>query len=143
MAGLFGGPDNYDECIVDKMKGVDLKTWHRFAREPAERACQRKFESKLENNSLIDIDWSDTTDDGVVVNISENNSDFEITKAILKFSEKGCDASVDADFNIQAEAIFSSWIPGKGSAIETVVELSFPRNVHCFRTREVYGKRIK
>lgn len=48
-AGLFGGPNNYDECIIEKMKDIDQKTW-RLIIEPSKRVCERKF--KLNNHRL-------------------------------------------------------------------------------------------
>lgn len=138
MAGLFGGPSNYDECMVERMKGQE-----RYMYSTVKKSCEREFEVKVEKKYLVDLDWTDTTSSGVIVSIGKNDSEFEVTRAALIFSKKSCEESKDTDFNVQGEANFSSWIPGKSSATKTEVKLDNSYSVKCFRTVEVYGRRIK
>jgi len=138
MGGIFGGPSNYDECMVERMKGQE-----RYMYSTVRKSCEREFEVKLQKKYLVDLNWVDTASSGVVVSIAKNNSEYEVTKAILIFSMKSCEESKDADFKIQAEAVFSSWIPGKSAGEKADVKLESAYSVKCFRTKEVYGKRIK
>lgn len=138
IAGLFGGPSNYDECVVDRMKGQE-----KFMYGAVRRSCEREFEVKLDDISSVKLNWTNTTSDGIEVSIGRNDSAYELTKALLMFSKKSCDESKDADFNIRAEAVFRSWMPGKSPNEKAMTKMESPHSVQCFRTLEVYGKRVK
>ena len=41
LGGLFGGPSNFYECIVERMKGQK-----KFMYQTVKKSCEREFESK-------------------------------------------------------------------------------------------------
>ena len=87
-AGWFG-PDNYEECVVDKMKGQDKSML-----KMVEKACEAKFPKPVSvaeyagfgDNKEIKIDWM-----GNVVKVLKNDTTYEITEVIMIFSRKKCD----------------------------------------------------
>ena len=150
-ADLFGGSDNYDGCVVDRMKGQEIRMIN-----TVRRACERDFEVKLSTKAqtAVDIDWTKTTASHITVTIVSNDSDFQIIRAILVFSSKACgDAQGGVfnvfgdfnggDFNVFGEADFSHWMPGSDPNLDARVKLERPTDLKCMRTRELFGKRIK
>ena len=85
-ADLFLGPNNYDECITEKMKGVDIKIWNLIVGEPSIRICERNHETKLKNTRGIDIQWASYETDEATMIIAENSSNFKVTRAKISFS---------------------------------------------------------
>lgn len=86
-AGLFG-PDNYDECVLEKMKGQDKSlTFH------AQNACEKKFPSPKEvygYASELEYDWwSDNSK--LYIKIKKNKGVYNVLRMSLRFTAMSCD----------------------------------------------------
>lgn len=103
MAGWFG-PDNYEECVVEKMKGQE-----RTMRGMVQDACEAKFPRPTSiaefaswgDDRDIKIDWQ-----GQSVRVARNDTPYAITEIALRFSRKECSKTKmvssyreDSDFN--------------------------------------------
>lgn len=86
------GPDNFEECVLDKMKGQNKSMIY-----TARKACEIKFpyEKKLESHKgEIEVSWG-TNAVGVVLTIEKNISKYRITRYKARFSEKMCNDFID------------------------------------------------
>ena len=142
LADLFGLSTNYDECVVNDMKGQD-RTMRRYVT----RSCERKFETRIYKSDSysvppIILTWRSESGE-IIVAIKKNNSDYELTRAILTFSDVPCAQSKENNYKIISEANFSNWIPMQPPKKETSVKLNNANSYSCMRTLELYGKRIK
>ena len=139
-ADLFGGPDNFDECVADKMKGQIASMIY-----TVRRACERKFETELQadQRKLIDIGWSDSTKSNVSVFVEENDSDFVVTRVLLTFSKAECGQAKSEEFDVKVEADFSGWVPGSDPKITTKASVDNATSLKCMRTKSVFGKRVQ
>jgi hypothetical protein len=139
-ADLFGGPSNYDACVAERMKGLE-----RIMFNTVSKSCEREFEVKLapRDKKLVDVDWVNTTETSVEVNIQKNDSDFLITMVVLAFSKKPCEDSEGGDYEIIREVDFKHWMPGRDAKTDATIKFVDTSTVSCFITKEVYGKRYK
>ena len=141
QAQRLWGPSSYDECVAAELaKHQNPREVYRVV----QRACERRFETRL-NNPQVDIIWGYPREvargDWVArLNIRENLSDFEITKATLRFFEEPCE-SPTPDSGVVVTADFSSRWPRGRAVLETEVKLPF--QPQCMETFEYFGKRVK
>lgn len=87
IAGWFG-PDNYEECMLDKMKGQD-----RSMRGIANNACLSMFPRPMQ--ITVFAGFGDDKEiklllDGSNIRIIRNNSPYQITAVTLLLSKKNC-----------------------------------------------------
>ncbi len=82
-AGWFG-PDNYEECVLERMKGQD-KAMIQIAR----KACEKKFpfEKVLDYNyrNNIEISWF-RDDSNLYLEINENHGEYNLTRCNAAFT---------------------------------------------------------
>lgn len=90
-AGLFGA-QNYNDCVLEKMKGQD-----RGMIGTARAACAEQFPQEMplvqgENYTDGDIqyDWCETEDDSITVCVKKNESAYKITKVVLYLRTEEC-----------------------------------------------------
>jgi len=140
VSGILGGPDNYDACIVDRMKGMDKTVIY-----TVQKSCEREFEVilKPDQKKLIHIAWSTSSSKEIGVEIDKNESDFKVTKATLAFSKTECGNTKDEDFSHIVDVDFSDWIPGRGPKTNTSIKFDNPHEFKCLRTKDLYGKRYR
>ena len=140
FADLFWGPDNFDDCFVERMKGQD-----RSMGMVVRRACEREFEVELnsEARKLVNIEWTESTSDSATFTVGQNDSDFKIYRAILRFSEVECGEAKDDDFNITGTVDFSSWRPHTDPRLQATIKLANSSKLKCMRTKVLIGKRFK
>jgi hypothetical protein len=87
IAGWFG-PDNYEECMLDKMKGQD-----KSMRSIANNACLATFPKPMDirvfagfgDDKEIKLLW-----DGSNIEIIKNNSSYQITSVDMLLSKENC-----------------------------------------------------
>ena len=139
IAGWFG-PDNYDECIVDKMKGQEKSMMSRVV-----SACRSKFPQPYsiaeyagwsdKSSKEILIDWL-----GEEVKVVKNDSPYTVTEVILKFSKKDCDeltkSSQPDPFTFYDSPNFSFKIAGSVGRAEQGFN---PAIYKCARLYDVLG----
>lgn len=87
IAGWFG-PDNYEECMLEKMKGQD-----KSMRGVANNACLAMFPKPME--ITVFAGFNDDKEiklllDGSNIKIIRNNSPYQITVVSLLLSKKNC-----------------------------------------------------
>lgn len=87
-AGWFSKPKNFDECVLEKMKGQD-----KSMRPYAVRACRKLFpEVRLSVSEIENIEMSWKSDDSSIsLMIDRNDSNYQITKCEASFSVKTSD----------------------------------------------------
>ena len=139
-SGLFG-PDNYDECLLDKMKGQSKNM-----RQTVNKICERKFPyekviwSSEGNYNYIErdevrVNWSSS--DGRIFATLVNNSEYEITRVTRAIGKvKSCKAGDDiglAEFPFSLTFYFSS-------SLESSAALKNAADMNCSYTKIVYGK---
>ena len=155
-AGWFG-PDNYDECILEKMKDQP-RNMMPYARD----ACEKKFPyekpltphdgsprspefSRLlmlndgENyylDSDLKITWCDTSSSSISICVSKNETDYRITKAIMVFSTK-CEGAKPEDFREKVTFTFSRWRDKSTADVKDAARFK------CMRQIEIYGEWAK
>lgn len=107
IAGWFG-PDNYEECMLDKMKGQD-----KSMRSIANNACLAKFPKPMAitefagfgDDKDIKLLW-----DGSNIKIIRNNSSYQITSVGMLLSKENCAdtrESTESDGDIIRRLIFT------------------------------------
>lgn len=135
-AQWFGGPSNYNECMVEGMKGQD-----RSMSRQVHLACERKFEVELRDALLasIDISWN-TTQSSLIYSVTKNDTDYAITRIIAAFSESPCDKP-QREFKDLYEFNFQGWIPGADPKTEKEIEVSGAGRYRCSMKQRVFGIR--
>lgn len=86
-AGLFG-PSNFEECVLDKMKGQDRSMIY-VARE----ACAKAFpdlEQSLDDESIKST-WCESTKTKQVICVTEQPKNYKITKIEANFYTDKCE----------------------------------------------------
>ena len=128
----FFGPDNYEECVLEKMKGQNE------AMIPtARKACEKKFpyEKVLEYyKDKIEINWY-SDQNSLNLSITENYGDYEITRYKAIFSEKKC-KDVKSSYDYTLEKTFKF----KGRAKSASIIFENGSKYHCMRTEKIWGK---
>lgn len=131
MAFQGCGYENYDECVLGEMKGQQVSM-----RETAERVCERKFPYEKEIYSFmhgdIDIDFTGVSRNSVSIAVSKNETEYRITKAIMKFSKISCEESRDKDFTARVEFKFTK---GKTAA----AHFSGAEEFKCMKKESTFG----
>ena len=137
-SGLFG-PDNYDECLLDQMKGQSNNM-----RGTVNKICERKFpyEKKLwshnTNYNTIEHDQISTSwekSDGRIFLSLVNNSKYEITRVTKFFGKvKSCKRPItEEQLPFELTFYFSS-------SLESSAALKNAADMNCTATKSVYGK---
>ena len=86
-AGIFG-PDNYEECVLDKMKGQAKNLIY-----VARKACEKKFPYEKDLGSYsseYEFSWMPYNDNSVYFSISKNYGEYKITRVNVTFSSSLC-----------------------------------------------------
>lgn len=98
-AGLFG-PKNYDECVLDKMKGQDRSLLYN-----ARSACEREFPSivKLDNNK-IEYTWCESSATSEVICMKNAPKSYKIERIEGLFFYAECGAERQPKPGVTAEA---------------------------------------
>ncbi len=125
LAGWFSD-DNYDECMLSKMKGQNQSMYM-----TAHKACARTFgiEQTINQNG-IKISWDNDRWE-IRLEVEQNTSEFSITKGEFIFSKKPCAESVAVDFDTKATVLFKS-----DKAIQSIMT----NDLKCKKTIELWGK---
>lgn len=137
-SGLFG-PDNYDECLLDKMKGQPNNM-----RNTVYKVCERKFpyekviwssEGTYNYIELDEVRVSWISSDGRIFATLVNNSEYEITRVTRKFGKvKNCNENADmSEFPFSLTFYFSS-------SLESSTTHKNAADMNCSYTKIVYGK---
>ena len=87
-AGIFG-PDNYEECVLDKMKGQAKNLIY-----VARKACEKKFPYEKDLGSYsreYEFSWGYYYDNSVYFSISKNYGEYKITRVSVTFSSILCE----------------------------------------------------
>lgn len=106
--GIFGS-SNYEECVVDKMKGQPANMVSLVA-----QACRKQFppeemlvEGQNYRKGQFVAKWSATSKDTISAAISQNDTKYALTKAEGSFWKLGCDQHLgnpEPDIEVSAEA---------------------------------------
>jgi len=128
FAGFFG-PSNFDECMVDKMKGQDPIMYSNV-----QKLCINKFERELPNYaSKIKYEWGLGLF-GLNITIKENRGKYGLTKLYARFSEKPCKRSIEKDYSEEIKFDFNGHRLGSALAMEA------PKiNYQCIRIQRIFG----
>lgn len=130
-ADIFG-PDNYEECVLEKMKGQNKSMIH-----TARKACEKKFpyEKTLEfYGDKIEISWY-SDQNSLNLSITENYGNYDITRYKSIFSEKEC-ADIKSSNDYTLEKLFKF---KKGIKTATI-NLKGANQYQCMRTVKMWGK---
>lgn len=136
-AGWFG-PDNYEECVVDKMKGQDKSML-----KMVEKACAVKYPKPVSiaeyagfgDNKEIKLDWK-----GDEVLILKNDTTYEITEVIMVFSRKKCEDITNPVLLVNDSDYNSPFVHFKVNDTIGHAEDGFnPTIYQCGRIVNVYG----
>ena len=123
-AGLFG-PDNYEECMLDKMKGQNSSMY-----TTAHKACAKIFKLEQEVFYPIKKEWVYNSG-SITITIIENPTDYNFTRGQFSFSSKECSISQDSDFGEAKDIAFTS---GKRVAM-----FIYPPPM-CMKTIKLWGQ---
>jgi hypothetical protein len=124
-AGWFG-PDNFEECMLEKMKGQNSSM--EFT---AHKACAKLFKLEEEVYFLNDIKKTWGYEAGsITITITENPSNYYLTKGLFSFAPKDCEGAQDSDFGTPREIAFTS---GKRTSVSI-----YPSPI-CMKTLKLWG----
>jgi len=167
FAALFG-PDNYEECILEKMKGQGqgqpsavFRKLFRLAQE----ACEIKFpfEKQLVGYSGgLRVEWSKSRGE-LILEIKENSTKYRITRYRADFARHTCDSKGTESYVIRKGKkipFFNPFLIGLRTRIENPKRIEFifpPGSVvatrktddarkykyMCEDNKEIFGVRIK
>jgi hypothetical protein len=88
----YARPRNYEECMLHEMHGQQP---HMYTL--ANKLCARRFGVEFSINLATSFTW-EPDGEAVRVAVAEPNSDFAITRAFFRFSEKSCAEAKDRDY---------------------------------------------
>lgn len=125
------GYKNYEECVLGEMKGQQASM-----QSTAEKVCERKFPYEKEIYSFwdgeFDIDWSTSYANNISIEITSNETDYNITRAKMKLSTKSCEKSKNRDFN--SVVLFEFESSGSATAFSPKAG-----DFRCMKKDSVYG----
>lgn len=128
----FFGPKNYEECVLENMKG-QVKTMISTAR----KACEKRFpyEKALPfYKDDIEISWYSDSD-SLNLSIKENYGDYYITRYRSHFSKKVCnEVKALADYTLSKTFTFNRGINSSSTAVKNANEYK------CMRTEKIWGE---
>ena len=137
LAGA-AGPGNYNECVLQKIRGQVKSTISR-----ARRICESEFpfEKKLRGyDKKVEIKWWSTSD-SLHLAIQANHGDYRITRFNAKFARKPCNeigGLGSSAYTIIKEFVFDS---GKEEASVYVGEDA--EKYECMHSADIYGIKMK
>lgn len=156
-AGWFG-PSNFDECVIEGMKGQDKSMVRLVA-----KMCEKKFpfEKQLGFDYLgnIKYEWI-PRQESILFKIKENSGDYIVTKIIAKFTTEECDGKKNSNIEnatIKLAGIEFSYaeiksmfpeVP-KRDIVKTIpissdstgsFQIQDGHHFQCMRIQEIYGK---
>ena len=131
--GIFG-PSNYEECVVEKMKGQDKSMVWRV-----EEACEVKFpferEIDLRNSDNFKWSWEQRGTGNVAIKIERNDTVWTITRAKLLVFEGDCNTAPAPNArSAHADLVSSAF------SSELAAPLSSPGAYRC-AVAKFWGKR--
>lgn len=139
MAGLFG-PDSFDECMVDEMKGQSQTVYGHVY-----KVCRERFPIKTEPERRVSISeetfqyrWDQTqysTSQRVSVTSTRNETGYIPTRFVVVLSEKGCQDSGPSDVKHRVELKADVFGLG-GSAI-----VQGANTFGCLWIEQMYGRK--
>ena len=132
-AGWFSKPKNFEECVLEKMKGQD-----RSMRHYAIKACKKLFPIEEEINYIyqqdIEIAWSGVSSSSIELTIEKNDSNYRISKCKASFSIKKCDDVKDfKDYTLTKTFIFE-----KGEK-KSSIKINNANQYECMRKLSLWG----
>ena len=131
IAGWFG-PDNYEECVLEKMKGQNV-----LMIVIVRAACEKMFpyEKKLQNyKKNIEIGWLSEWP-RISLSIKKNYGNYTITRYEASFSTKSCDETEnDSDYTLTKSFVFSDNKKPASISLDNDVKYQ------CMRTNTIWGK---
>ena len=87
-AGVFG-PDNLEDCILEKMKGQDRALY-----PTARAACLKAFPPEVEiDRARLKFTWCESQSESEAVCLDQKPPNVTITKVVGLFYEEKCDAT--------------------------------------------------
>lgn len=123
QAGWFSY-DNYDDCMLGKMKGQD-----RSMHPNADKECKKEF--KVEFSIFTpEIKWSFYGNDTITTVELEPSAEYVVSSGKFTFSDKPCADAKDSDMGKPIEIRF---INNQGSALSGKV-------MHCARALDFRGR---
>jgi len=131
IPGWFG-PDNYEDCVLEKMKGQD-----KVMIATARKACEKRFPFEKELHDYgdnLEIDWL-SLESRLYLFISKNLGEYAVTRYEASFSKKACDEpQTRSDYTLSETFAFS--------AGETLASLDIENadEYKCMRTNSIWGK---
>lgn len=148
-AGWFSGPENYDECMLEKMKGQD-----KSMRGHAMRACRKLFPIEPVEKEIFWIEWSKIktawrqNGSTIEITIEENLSNYNISKIVATFSTQKC-GKEDLEFTLTEDFIFRDENPSRLKKIfsseneewktTSFVQISDNQKYECMREKTIWG----
>lgn len=128
----------YDECVIEKMRGQD-PSMKRFV----SRACEKlyPFEREIQETfhfrkGDIEISWCVKLPPKVSACIERNNSDYRITRAIVRFTKEACGSEIFAMSNSrEIEFVFPERFPKADSTLEEA------ESYQCMHRSKIFGIR--
>lgn len=87
----FLGPSNFEECVLEKMKGQSPSLIH-IAKAACTKAFPKKPVETVINNDRIKYEWCRSDYESEAVCIRKRPDNLEITKIEALFFEDACDA---------------------------------------------------
>ena len=125
-AGWFNY-DNYEDCMLGRMKGQD-----RTMLSTAMKACKKEFKVEDEISYLgrdMTRTWS-YNQNSRDIKITDNTTDYNVTKGQFSFSAKACEESKESDFE-QTQTVELSGSP--------FIVFLYPAPL-CMKTLRLWGK---
>ncbi|MCP4021011.1 MAG: hypothetical protein GY729_04140, partial [Desulfobacteraceae bacterium] len=133
-AGWLSKPKNFEECVLEKMKGQD-KSMRPFAI----KACRKLFPEEKKITADFDLQniefiWSAASPSQIELTIKENNSEYRISKCEVFFSLKKCsDIKSFDDYVIKKTFIF------KDGEERSSLEIKDAHQYSCMKRLLVWG----
>lgn len=137
-AGIFG-PDNYDECMLDYLKGESGKATSAVLLY-AEKACEQKFPYSKDITALKEsISTSWWTESGkVFLEITENFSGYNVDRVSAKLLPVCKPLDVYDKLKNQEDSISVNFT-FRGNVSQSSVSVDDGSIFNCMRTEEMYG----
>lgn len=129
--GAWLGPDNYEECVLEKMKGQPKNM-----KGIAMVACEKKFpyEKEIFINEEVNINWLSADEGEFKMRVDENFSKYNITRSMHEFSKKTCENIQKSDFTLTKIFVFP-----KSTSSSRPVSIKNSSEYKCSRLTRLWG----
>lgn len=120
-------PANYDECVLNEMRGRD-----RVMHATVAKVCARRFGKRVQVYDTSKVVWHG---DALSAEVTYTGQDYVLTDGVFRLSSKSCKDSTDQDYSPEMDGVALT----AGGPIVVFLAGAAGKNPMCMTTVKLFG----